>query len=315
MKIFRGVKNAQFEQGCVLTIGNFDGVHLGHQALLRQLAALADAHNLPSVLLTFEPHPIEVLAPLQAPPRLTRFREKMAVLLTQPIDHVVCMPFDPKLAAMSAEQFIDEVLCGVLHVQHLLVGDDFHFGHRGAGDFRTLQNAAEAGRFAVSRIGTINDRSARISSTRVRELIAQGELSRASALLGRAVSVCGRVAFGQQLGRKIGFPTANFALRRIRCALSGVYAVTMHGAAQRALEGVANVGMRPTVNGTQNRVEVHALDFSGDLYGQAFKIEFHQQIRSEQRFDSLDALKAQIARDVEAARDVHVQRRGGSSDE
>ena len=299
----------------MLTIGNFDGVHRGHQTLLRQVAELADAHHLPSVLLTFEPHPIEVLAQHHAPPRLTRFREKMAVLHTQPIDHVVCMPFDPALAAMSAEQFIDEVLCRVLRVQHLLVGDDFHFGHRGAGDFRTLQDAAESGRFAVSRIETITDQSVRISSTRVRELIAVGELKGAAVLLGRAVSVCGRVAYGQQLGRTLGFPTANFALRRVRCALSGVYAVTMHDAAGRVLEGVANVGMRPTVDGTQSRAEVHVLDFCGDLYGQDMHIEFHHLIRPEQRFDGLDALKAQIGHDVAAARELHRQRRNASADE
>lgn len=313
MNIFRGVKNVKFAHGCVLTIGNFDGVHLGHQALLQRLVKLADEHQLPSVLLTFEPHPIEVLAPDQAPSRLTRFREKMAVLHTQPIDHVVCLPFDSSVAAMSAEQFIDEMLCRALHVKHLLVGDDFHFGHRGAGDFRTLQNAAEAGRFAVSRIETISDASgaeqARVSSTRIRDLIARGDLSRASTLLGRPVSVCGRVAYGQQLGRTIGFPTANFALRRNRCALSGVYAVTMHDAAGRTLEGVANVGVRPTLDGTENRVEVHALDFADDLYGQEFQIRFHQRLRPEQRFDGLDALKAQIARDAQAARDAHAQRR------
>lgn len=299
----------------MLTIGNFDGVHLGHQTLLRQVAELATAHHLPSVLLTFEPHPIEVLAQRHAPPRLTRFREKMAVLHTQPIDHVVCMPFDPALAAMSAEQFIDEVLCRVLRVQHLLVGDDFHFGHRGAGDFRTLQDAAESGRFAVSRIETISEQSVRISSTRVRELIAVGELQGAAVLLGRAVSVCGRVAHGQQLGRTLGFPTANFALRRVRCALSGVYAVTMHDTSGGVLNGVANVGMRPTVDGTQSRAEVHVLDFSGDLYGQAMQIQFHQLIRPEQRFDGLDALKAQIGRDVEAAREIHRQRRETLNDE
>ena len=299
----------------MLTIGNFDGVHLGHQTLLRQLADLAGAHDLPSVLLTFEPHPIEVLAQHNAPPRLTRFREKMAVLHMQPIDHVVCMPFDAALAAMSAEQFIDEVLCRVLRVQHLLVGDDFHFGHRGAGDFRTLQDAAESGRFAVSRIDTISEQSVRISSTRVRELIAVGELNGAAVLLGRAVSVCGRVAHGQQLGRTLGFPTANIALRRTRCSLSGVYAVTMHDANGGVLEGVANVGMRPTVDGTQSRVEVHAFDFFGDLYGQDMQVQFHQLIRPEQRFDGLDALKAQIGRDVASAREIHAQRCDSAADE
>jgi riboflavin kinase/FMN adenylyltransferase len=308
VKIIRGVTNVRFEHGCVLTIGNFDGVHRGHQALLQRLARLAEDRQLPSVLLTFEPHPIELIAPALAPFRLTRFREKMSVLHTQPIDYVVCMPFDPDVAAMSAQQFIDEVLCRDLNVQHLLVGDDFHFGHRGAGDFKTLQDAADAGMFAVSRLDTVVEHAKRVSSTRIRNLIAQGELDEAVSLLGRPVTVCGRVEYGQQLGRTIGFATANFALRRIRCALSGVYAVTLHDALGRELEGVANVGTRPTVNGTQSRVEVHVLDFDEDLYGQAFQIQFHHRIRPEQRFDGLDALKAQIALDVEAARAAHARR-------
>lgn len=308
MKIIRGVTKGRFEHGCVLTIGNFDGVHRGHQALLQRLARLSKERQLPSVLLTFEPHPIELLAPDLAPFRLTRFGEKMSVLLTQPIDYVVCMPFNPDVAAMSAQQFIDEVLCRDLNVQHLLVGDDFHFGHRGAGDFKTLQDAADAGMFAVSRLDTVVEQAKRVSSTRIRNLIAQGELDEAANLLGRSVTVCGRVGYGQQLGRTIGFATANFALRRIRCALSGVYAVTLHNALGRELEGVANVGTRPTVNGAQSRVEVHVLDFDEDLYGQAFQIRFQHRIRPEQRFDGLDALKAQIALDVEAARAVHARR-------
>ena len=308
MKIYRGLHNAQFEKGCVLTIGNFDGVHLGHQALLRRLSLLAQAHGLPSALLLFEPHPVELLAPHAAPARLTRFREKMQLLMRQPVEHVVCAPFNQQLAQMNAEDFIQQVLCKTLQVRHLLVGDDFRFGHQGAGDFTTLQAHADAGHFELTRVPTVSEQSLRVSSTRIRELVTQGELTHASQLLGREVSICGRVAYGQQLGRTIGFPTANFALRRISCALSGVYAVSLRDAQQRQLDGVANVGTRPTVNGDQSRVEVHVFDFDGDLYGQSFQVIFHQRIRQEQRFNGLDALRAQIALDVDSAREIHSRR-------
>jgi riboflavin kinase/FMN adenylyltransferase len=305
VKITRGLHNAEPAGGCVLTIGNFDGVHRGHQALLERLAALAASLRLPAVMLTFEPHPVELLAPQRAPARLTRFREKMDVLAGQPLDRVVCARFDRAFAATSARGFIDDVLCARLGVRHLLIGDDFRFGCGGEGNFETLLVAARAGRFALTRVDTVRHDGARVSSTRVRELLACGEFGAAAQLLGRPYTLCGRVAPGQRIGRSIGFPTANIALRRNASPLSGVYAVTAHDGAGTALRAVANVGRRPTLGGSEARLEVHVLDFDGDLYGRELRVRFHRRLRPEQRFAGLDELKAQIARDVSAARAVH----------
>jgi len=303
-RVVRGLHNARPEDGCALTIGNFDGVHRGHAALLARLDDEARARRLPPVLLTFEPHPVEVLAPRQAPPRLTPFRQKVALLAGYPLQRVVCARFDRGLAAMPPDAFIREVLCGRLAVRHLLVGDDFRFGHRGAGDFQTLRAAANAGHFTLSRLDTRHDGGERISSTRVRGCLAAGDLRGAAALLGRPFSVCGRVAHGQRLGRRIGFPTANFPVRRGTAPLAGVFAVHLDDDAGGRLEGVANVGRRPTVGGAEERVEVHVLDFDGDLYGRHFEVRFLERLREERRFENLEALKAQIARDVEAGRAV-----------
>lgn len=307
VKIIRGLHNARPDGGCVLTIGNFDGVHRGHQVLLGRLAELAARAGLPAALLTFEPHPAELLAPARAPVRLTRLREKLLLLREQPLERVICARFDAALAHTPAQRFIDDVLVRRLGVRHLLVGDDFRFGHGGSGDFALLHAAADAGRFALTRLATVRGDGARVSSTRIRQLLMAGRLDAAAALLGRPFSLCGRVAHGQRLGRTLGFPTANLPLRRSGVPLSGVYAVTLHGVGL-ALEGVANVGRRPTVGGTEERVEVHAFDFCGDLYGRELRVVFHQRLRTEQRFDGLDALTAQIARDVAAAREVHAAR-------
>jgi riboflavin kinase/FMN adenylyltransferase len=325
-RLVRGVGNARAEEGCALTIGNFDGVHRGHQALIRRLAAAALDRGLAPALLTFEPHPVEVLAPRRAPARLTSFRQKSRLLLREPLQRVVCARFDRALAAMSPLAFIDEVLCRRLRVRHLLVGDDFRFGHGGTGDFSTLADAADEGRFTLARLETVTNEGERISSTRIREHLAKGELDAAAALLGRRFSLCGRVARGQRLGRTLGFPTANFPLRRAPAPVSGVFAVHLRDGAGTAFEGVANVGRRPTVDGVEEvgrrptvdgveeRLEVHVLDFTGDLYGREFEVVFLERLRGEQRFSGLDALKAQIGRDVEAARSAlasHRQRENG----
>ena len=312
VRLVRGLHNAHPHGGCALTIGNFDGVHRGHAALLAQLVAAARERSLAPALLTFEPHPVELLAPERAPARLTDFRQKISLLARHALDRVVCARFDRRLAAMSADDFIHDVLVRRLGVRHLLVGDDFRFGHRGGGDFATLRAAADAGHFTLSRLDTQHDGARRISSTRVRECLAAGDLSGAAALLGRPYSLCGRVAHGQRLGRRIGFPTANLPLRRGRAALAGVYAVHLLDGGGTRLEGVANVGRRPTVDGTEERVEVHVLDFDGDLYGRLCEVRFLARLREEQRFAGLDALRAQIARDVEAGRRVLAAHRAGA---
>ncbi len=308
MNIIRGLHNAGGRGGCVLTIGNFDGVHRGHQAMLERLGHLAQTHNEPALLLTFEPHPVEVLAPDRAPARLTRFGEKVAALAGQPLSALVAARFDTALASMSPQRFIREVLVDRLRVKHLLVGDDFHFGRAGAGDIQTLREAESEGLFEVSQMPTVRGEGQRISSTRIRALLAAGDLAGASGLLGRPFSLCGRVGHGQKLGRTIGFPTANLALRRRVSPVSGVYAVSLVGRSGERLDGVANVGRRPTVRGIEERLEVHVFDFDGDLYGQPFQVFFHAHLRAEQKFDGLDALKAQIRRDADAARAVHQER-------
>jgi len=305
VKITRGLHNADPARGCALTIGNFDGVHRGHQALLARLAVLARELAVPAAMLTFEPHPVELLAPQRAPARLTRFREKMRVLAAQPIEQVICVRFDRAFSSMTPQTFIDDVLCSRLGVRHLLIGDDFRFGCGGEGSFQTLLAAARAGRFQVTRVDTVLHAGARVSSTRIRDLLARGDLSAAAQLLGRRYAVCGRVSRGQRIGRSIGFPTANIALRRNASPLAGVYAVTAHDAAGAVLRGVANVGRRPTVGASETRVEVHLLDFDGDLYGRELRVCFHRLLRAEQRFPGLAALSEQIARDVAAARAVH----------
>ena len=295
---------------CVLTIGNFDGVHRGHQAMVAELHRIATTLSVPAQILTFEPHPMEFLAGANAPPRLQRFREKMAGLAHYDVKQVVCARFGERLSRYDPQAFIDRVLVGQLRVRHLLVGDDFRFGHQGAGTFATLSHAGERLGFGVSRVDTVQVRGARVSSTRVRQALASGEMDLVNELLGRRYSVCGRVQHGQQLGRTIGFPTANISSRRNRFAVSGVYAVRVSGAGLKAQPAVANVGRRPTVGGIEERLEVHVFDFDGDLYGHELVVEFETQMRDERRFPDIDTLKAQIARDAQAAR-AHFA--GGSS--
>lgn len=286
----------------VITIGNFDGVHRGHQAILAELARLSLEHGVPARLLTFEPHPVEFLTPDQAPPRLTRFREKLARLARMGLSQVTCAAFDERLSRCTPRAFIDDMLVERLRVRHVLVGDDFRFGHRGAGDYALLAASGERLGFGVSKIPTVLEQGARISSTRVRDLLCTGELNAARELLGHAYAVCGRVRQGQQLGRTIGFPTANIAAARNRFALNGVFAVSTLDAGGQRRNGVANVGRRPTVDGLEERLEVHLFDFDGDLYGQELHVEFVERIRGERKFPNLDALKAQIDRDATAAR-------------
>ena len=299
--ISRALSAARAEP-CVLTIGNFDGVHRGHQAMLSALSALAREHGVAARLLTFEPHPVEFLSPNEAPPRLLRFREKVVALSRYGITNITCARFGETLSRFDPETFVEDVLFNGLAVRHVLVGDDFRFGHRGAGNFETLSRAGERFGFGVSRVDTVQHDGARVSSTRVREALAAGELALAGSLLGRPYAVCGRVRMGQQLGRTIGFPTANIACGRNRFAPAGVFAVRVRTHDGTQWRGVANVGRRPTVDGTEERLEVHLFDVSDDLYGQELEVVFEQRIRGEQKFPNLDALKAQIAADADAAR-------------
>jgi len=310
MELIRGLHNLRPKhRGCVATIGNFDGVHLGHQAVLGQLAEQAEAHCLPTQVITFEPQPQEYFAPKQVPARLTRLREKLLALRRYSVDRVLCIPFDQRLASMSAEQFIEQILIEGLGLRYLVVGDDFRFGQGRQGDFEMLKRAGERHGFPVVSMHTFGIDSERVSSTRVREALGVGDLATAEKLLGRPYRMCGRVAHGDKRGRTIGFPTANLHLHRKASPIDGVFAVEVFGIEGEPVHGVANVGSRPTVDGTRSLLEIHLFDFAQDIYGQYLRVDFLHRIRPEQRFESFDLLRQQIDIDVEHARRFFAQRK------
>lgn len=305
MELIRGLHNLRpRHRGCALTIGNFDGVHRGHQAVFAQLAEIAKSKAVPGTALTFEPQPREFFSGENAPARLTRFREKMEALARTPLERVVVEPFTNSFSQLSPEAFINDVLIEALDVRHVVVGEDFHYGHRARGSFMALQEAGETLGFGVSRCVTYELDGRRVSSSWVRDALAGGELAEAGSLLGRPYCIQGRVARGRQVGRTIGFPTANVPLWRLSTPLSGVYAVRVHGLAEASLAGVANLGTRPTVKGSYKLLEVHLFDFDEDIYGCHVSVEFTHKLRDEKEFASLDALKGQIAEDGDAAREL-----------
>ncbi len=303
MKLIRGIHNLKAEHhGCVLTIGNFDGVHRGHQALLESLVAEGRSRHLPVMVMIFEPQPLELFAAERAPARLTRLREKLRYLAECGIDAVLCVRFDRRFAALTAQNFVSDLLVKRLGVQYLAVGDDFRFGAGRQGDFLLLQKAGEEYGFNVVSTDTFCEGGVRISSTAVRQALAEDNLVLAESLLGHPFTISGRVVHGDKLGRTIGFPTANLPLRRQVSPVKGVYAVEVHGLGDKVLPGVANIGTRPTVAGLRQQLEVHLLDVAMDLYGRHIDVILRKKIRDEQRFASLDELKAQIARDEITAR-------------
>ena len=303
MELIRGIHNLRpRHRGCVATIGNFDGVHLGHQAVLGQLAEQAESMGLPMVVITFEPQPQEFFAPSEARPRLTRLREKYQALKRYSVDRVLCLRFDQRLASMPAEDFIDQVLVEGLDVKYLVVGDDFRFGRQRLGTFELLHQYGQQAGFPVVNMHTFSIDGERVSSTRVRDALEQGDLALAEKLLGRPYRMCGRVAHGDKRGRTIGFPTANIHLHRKTSPVQGVYAVEMFGIEGEPVKGVANVGNRPTVDGTRSLLEVHLFDFAADIYGQYVHVHFLHKIRTEMKFDSFERLKLQIQADEKRAR-------------
>ena len=312
MELLRGIHNIRDRhRGCVLTIGAFEGVHLGHRAVLGHLVARGREEGLPSVVVTLEPLPREYFAPVQAPARITSFREKYELLRALDIDRVLLIRFDQQLQRMEAEEFITQVFVEKLGARHVVVGDDVRFGHDGRGDFTLLRSLGVEHGFTVEDTATLMLAEQRVSSTRIRQLLEQGDFIAAEALLGRPYSITGHVVYGKQLGRTIGIPTANIALNRLRAAMSGVYAVVVKGVKgqERGLAGVANVGTRPTINDLIEAIlEVHLLDFNDDLYGQRLCVEFHHKIRDEQKFASLDILQQHIQRDIDKARDYFAAR-------
>ena len=308
MRLIRGLHNLRpADRGCVATIGNFDGVHLGHRAVFQRLLARGRELGLPATVITFEPQPMEVFAPESAPARLTRLREKLGALRASDIERVMLLEFGPKLAAMPAPEFVQRLLIEGLGVRFLLVGDDFRFGRGRTGDFALLRDMgrvaeANGAGFAVEDLHTITHGAERISSTRVREALARGDLEQARHLLGRPYCLEGRVVHGDKRGRSIGFPTANIALHRRVSPVRGVYAVRVKGLGSEPWPGVANIGTRPTVDGTSARLEVHLFDFDQSIYGRHLEVELVLRLRDEQRFESFEALRAQIQRDAGTAR-------------
>ncbi len=308
MELIRGCHNLRpRHHGCVATIGNFDGLHRGHQAVLAALAERSRRHGLPAVVVSFEPHPREYFAPDSMPSRLSRLRDKILALRGQPVDRLLLLPFGRRLAEMTAEDFVEALLVRRLGVRALVVGDDFRFGHRRQGDIAFLESAGRRHGFEVLRMAGHVVEGRRVSSTAIREALRLGDLSLAERLLGRPFRISGRVVVGDRRGRALGFPTANihWPVRHGgegTLPLQGVFAATVEGLERPAWPAVVNVGRRPTVDGRRSRLEVHLLDFSGDLYGCHLTTVFHHRIRDERRFDGLDELRAQIGRDSEQAR-------------
>ncbi|WP_372869755.1 bifunctional riboflavin kinase/FAD synthetase [Shewanella sp.] len=303
MELIRGIHNIlPAHRGCVLTIGNFDGVHRGHAKVIASLVERAKHFGLPATLMTFEPQPQELFRGDDAPSRLSLLRDKIVLLDELGIDRLLCVNFNNKFASMDSEHFIEDLLVRKLGVKYLVVGDDFCFGKGRAGNFEMLKKAGERFGFAVVNTHSFMVGDLRVSSTAVREQLAKGHLEQARRLLGHPFTLSGRVAHGQKLGRTIGFPTANIALKRKVVPVRGVFAVKLWWDGSDIYEGVANVGFRPTVNGQVCQLEVHLFDFEGNLYGKRVEVELVAKIRDEQPFESLDALKKQIWNDADRAR-------------
>ena len=306
MQLVRGLHNLRAEhRGCVATIGNFDGVHLGHQSVFRHLLEKGAELQLPTTVVTFEPQPREFFQADSAPARLTRLREKLQAIQDVGVERVVVLEFNRRLAAMPAEQFVEQLLVEGLGARFLSVGDDFRFGNGRQGDFQLLQRMGSLHGFEVENMNTYKLDADRVSSTRIRELLTEGDFTAANQCLGRPYRICGRIAHGNKRGRSIGFPTLNLNLHRRVSPLQGVYAVQVAGLEQQAIPGVANIGVRPTVAGDPRYLlEVHLFGFDRRVYGEHVSVEFIRKLRDERRFEDFEALRQQILLDAEAAREI-----------
>jgi riboflavin kinase/FMN adenylyltransferase len=304
MELIRGIHNLKpRHRGCVATIGNYDGLHLGHRQVLRQLREQAAADGLPSLVMSFEPTPLEFFCGENAPARLSTFREKVEQFREIGIDRFFCVHFTWEVAEMSPEQFIRALLVGGIDVRHLVVGDDFRFGRDRSGNFDTLLASGRSYGFEVVDTPSFSVNGMRVSSTVVRDALARGDLELAERMLGRRYSMSGRVIRGDQLGRQLGYPTANMRVHRQKSPLKGVYAVRVSGLGE-VRDAMASLGTRPTVDGREMRLEVHIFDFDEDIYGSHLRVEFVARLRDEQRFDSVELMAEQLARDAQSARDI-----------
>ncbi|WP_404340670.1 bifunctional riboflavin kinase/FAD synthetase [Pseudoalteromonas mariniglutinosa] len=302
MELIRGIHNIRAQHfGCVLTIGNFDGVHLGHAEVIKGLLLDAEKHQLPSTVMLFEPQPQEFFAKDNAPARLTRFRDKLALLQQLGVARVICISFNQQFADMEAEQFVAGILVAKLGVKALTVGDDFCFGKQRKGDFALLTEMGAALNMDVKSTASFRRLNDRVSSTLIRHALANGQMSDAKQMLGHSYAISGRVIHGWKKGRELGFRTANIALKRQVCPVNGVFAVKAR-VGDKEIFGVANIGNKPTLNGTRALLEVHLFDFAQDIYGQFMYVELIKKLRDEKKFETLTQLTAQIAIDVNAAK-------------
>jgi riboflavin kinase/FMN adenylyltransferase len=302
MALIRGIDQLQAShRPSVVSIGNYDGVHLGHQHVIKTLLQKSKQLAAPSTVITFEPLAKEFFQP-ESVVRLSSLQERAELLFALGVDQVLCIDFTSDFAAYSPQAFVEEVLLDGLGVKYLCVGDDFRFGKGRAAGFGFLQRCGLEHGFEVVSHETFTLGGERVSSGRVRDALLAGNFDLAQRLLGRRYTISGQVTKGQQLGRTINFPTANIILPQVNLPVSGVYAVTASLLNREAIKGVANVGTRPTVDGSENRLEVHLFDFDEDIYGQDMRIDFHKNIRQEQKFESFELLKMQISKDAEAAR-------------
>ena len=314
MRVFRGFHHPDILPACALTIGNFDGVHRGHQAMLALLRSEAQHRGLPSAVMTFEPHPRDYFArlagrPEMAPPRIASLRDKLSELERCAVDQAVVLRFDAALAALSPQAFIDEVLVGGFGARYVLVGDDFRFGAKRGGDYALLDSAGQAAGFDVARMMSYEVRGLRVSSSVVREALAAGDMATTATLLGRPYSISGHVVHGRPLGRDLGYPTLNLRFTHARPAAMGIFVVRVHGLGVPALDGVASLGVRPTVeHGGAVLLEVHCLDWPDALgaeggYGRCVRVELLHKLHDELHYPSIEALREGIARDERVARD------------
>jgi len=317
MRVFRGLHHSGLAQACALTIGNFDGVHRGHQAMLALLRSEAAQRGVGSCVLTFEPHPRDFFASRSgqqqaAPARVGTLRDKLTDLAQCGVDQAVVLPFDSRLAAQSPQDFIDQVLVAGLRARYVLVGDDFRFGARRLGDYAMLDAAGDARGFDVARMNSYEVHGLRVSSSAVRDALDQGQMDEAARLLGRPYRISGHVVHGRKLGRDLGFRTLNLRFAHWKPAASGIFVVRVHGLAERPLPGVANLGVRPSldprdVNGGRVLLETHCLHWPAHLgpegaYGKIVRVELMHKLHGERKYDGLDALQQGIAKDCDDAR-------------
>ncbi len=309
MELIRSLHNLRdHHQKCVATIGNFDGIHLGHQAIISQLKEIAGKHDLPTVIITFEPQPQEYFSPENAPARLTRLREKIEEMERLSVDRLICLRFNSELASLSPRDFVKRLLIEGLDIRHLVVGDDFRFGKDRQGDYATLEKMADEFGYQLEHTNTCSFAGERISSTRIRQALANDDLNLARELLGRDYAISGRVVHGDKRGKSLGFPTANMELHRLHSPVAGVYVTRVHimrrrqGADETIHPAVTSVGTRPMFDGEGMRLETHILDFNESLYAKHIRVVFLKKLRAEDNFSNVDDLIKAIATDIENAR-------------